>query len=118
MEVLESDGAPLKLEIGRVYPAPNGLPVLAKVPPETEEWGDKLASKTMEIAPTGMVVGVRATRRPSRHRRLDGSEAAGTCRYRDTHESLTVSGGGSWLGVKIDVLRSWWIGQQRLTPNK
>ncbi|CAM9963332.1 unnamed protein product [Ectocarpus sp. 6 AP-2014] len=49
-----------------------------EVPPETEEWGDQLASKTMEIAPSGMVVGVRATRRPSRHRRLDGSEAAGS----------------------------------------
>ncbi|CAM9868068.1 unnamed protein product, partial [Ectocarpus fasciculatus] len=49
-----------------------------EVPPETEEWGDQLASKTMEIAPTGMVVGVRATRRPSRHRQVDGSEAPGS----------------------------------------
>lgn len=106
-EMLESYGDPLKLEIRKACPAPNVFPALAKVPPETEEWGDQLASKTMEIAPTGMVVGVRATRRPSRHHRLDGSEAAGRCRYRDIRESLTFSGGGTWVGVKVDALRAW-----------
>lgn len=50
-----------------------------KVPPGAEDWGDRLGSKTMEIAPTGMVVGVRATRRPSRHRPFDDVESSGRC---------------------------------------
>ncbi|CAM9395424.1 unnamed protein product [Ectocarpus sp. 12 AP-2014] len=68
-----------------------------EVPPETEEWGDQLSSKTMEIAPTGMVVGVRATRRPSRHRRLDGSEAAGSS-FPALSEGGTIAAEGSDAG--------------------
>lgn len=48
-----------------------------KVPPGAEDWGDQLGSKTMEIAPTGMVVGIRATRRSSRHRPFDDVESTG-----------------------------------------
>ncbi|CAN0122777.1 unnamed protein product, partial [Ectocarpus sp. 4 AP-2014] len=68
-----------------------------EIPPETEEWGDQLASKTMEIAPTGMVVGVRATRRPSRYRRLDGSEAAGSS-FPALSEGGTIAAEGSDAG--------------------
>lgn len=49
----------------------------AKVPPGVEDWGDQLASRTMEIASTGMTAGVRATREPARHRSSDEMDAAG-----------------------------------------
>lgn len=47
------------------------------MPPDAEDWGDQLASKTMEIAPTGMVVAVRGTRRSSRRNQIDNIEPAG-----------------------------------------
>lgn len=53
------------------------LGVCTKVPPGADDWGDQLDSKTMEIAPSGMVVGVRATRRPLRHRPFDNVESTG-----------------------------------------
>lgn len=49
-----------------------------QVPRGVEDWGDQLASKTMEIPSTGMAVGIRTTRTPSPHRSLGGKDTGST----------------------------------------
>lgn len=61
------------LSITHTHPHPS---MCVKVPPGVDDWGDQLADRTMEIASTGMTVGVRATRGLARHRFHDGTNAA------------------------------------------
>lgn len=61
----------------------------AKVPPGVDDWGDQLADRTMEIASTGMTVGVRATRGLARHRFHDGTDAA--TGHKSQHEQVFAS---------------------------